>query len=55
MTLGLAYWIILLVWILFEGAIRFGYAAAYGGVGTLVLLALFVLLGWQIFGAPLRK
>jgi uncharacterized membrane protein len=56
MTLGLAYWILMLIWLVFGLLTHFGYAGAYGNVGNVVLLfVLFVLLGWQVFGAPLHK
>jgi len=56
MTLGLAFWIIMLIWFVFGGLVHFGMvAAAYAGVGTLLLFVLFLILGWQVFGAPLHK
>lgn len=56
MTLGLAYWILMLIWLVFGVLIHFGYAGPYGIVGNTVLLfVLFVLLGWQVFGAPLHR
>jgi len=56
MTLGLAYWILMLIWLVFGLLVHFGYAGAYGATGNIVLLfVLFVLLGWQVFGAPLHK
>jgi hypothetical protein len=58
MGLGLAYWILMLIWFVFGIFIHFGWAGAgaYGVVGNSVLLfVLFVLLGWQVFGAPLHR
>lgn len=56
MTLGLAYWVLMLVWLVFGLAIHFGYAAGWAvGISTILLFVLFVLLGWQVFGAPLHK
>lgn len=56
MSLGLAYWILLLVWLVFFGLTHFGYAGAWGiGVNTILLLVLFLLLGWQVFGPPLHR
>ena len=56
MTLGLAYWVLMLIWLAFGLAIHFGYAGTWGMAGnTLFLFILFVLLGWQVFGPPLRK
>jgi hypothetical protein len=56
MTLGLCYWILMIVWAVFGLVIHFGYAAGYGVAGnTLLLFVLFVLLGWQTFGPPLHR
>jgi ABC-type polysaccharide/polyol phosphate export permease len=57
MTLGLAYWIIMLVWLVFGVLWRSGFIdAPYAPVGNYVLLfVLFGLLGWQVFGPPLRR
>lgn len=56
MTLGLAFWICMLIWLLVGGLVHFGMiATAYAGVSTLLLFILFGLLGWQTFGAPLHK
>ena len=56
MTLGLAYWILMLIWFAFGLAIHFGYAGTYGAFGnSLLLFVLFVLLGWQTFGPPLHR
>jgi hypothetical protein len=56
MTLGLAFWILMLIWAVFGILIHFGYAGGYGVVGNTVLLfVLFGLLGWQVFGAPLHR
>ena len=44
MTLGLAYWIIMLIWLLF---------GLYTGY-NLMLFVLLVLIGWKIFGPPLH-
>ena len=58
MTLGLCYWILMLIWFVFGLVIHFGVgvAGAYGAIGNVLLLfVLFVLLGWQVFGPPLRR
>jgi hypothetical protein len=56
MTLGLAFWIIMLIWLVFGGLVHFGVVGvAWVGASTLLLFVLFVLLGWQVFGAPLRR
>ena len=56
MSFGLAYWIIMLVWLLFGVGLHFGWVGStYSGAGTLMLFLLFGLLGWQVFGAPLKR
>ena len=57
MTLGLAYWVLMLVWLVFGFLLHFGYVAgAYGaGVNELLLFILFLLLGWQTFGPPIHR
>jgi len=57
MTLGLCYWVLMLIWLVFGLAWHFGYvtgAYAVGG-GNLLLFILFLLLGWQVFGPPLHR
>ena len=53
MTLGLAFWIVMLVWFVF------GFWQSGWNLKTFapnfVLLFLLILLGWQVFGAPLHK
>jgi len=57
MTLGLAYWIIILVWTVFFLLSHFGYVGGtYGTAANIVLLwVLFVILGWATFGPPLHR
>ena len=58
MTLGLCYWILMLIWFVFGLVVHFGVgvAGAYGALGNVLLLfVLFLLLGWQTFGPPLRR
>lgn len=55
MTLGLAYWILMLIWLVFGVLERFGFAAGYGVVNIVLLFILFLILGWQVFGPPLRR
>jgi hypothetical protein len=57
MTLALAYWVIMLVWLVFGLLIHF---AVIGGMlivgaSTVLLFILFLLLGWQVFGPPLHR
>jgi hypothetical protein len=56
MTLGLAFWILMLIWFVFGLFAHFYSVGPYGTVFSSVLLfVLFALLGWQLFGAPLHK
>ncbi len=56
MTLGLAFWVLMLIWAVFGGLLHFGFVAtAYAGIGTVLLFVLFGLLGWQVFGPPLHR
>lgn len=57
MTLGLAYWILMLIWFVFGLLVHFAFVGGQYGVlgGTVLLFVLFVLLGWQVFGPPLRR
>jgi hypothetical protein len=56
MTLGLCYWVLMLIWLVFGALVHFGMAGAYGLVGNSILLfILFLLLGWQVFGPPLHR
>lgn len=55
MSLGLAFWVIMLIWLVF-GIIVHVYPGGVYGVwgGTLLLFVLLLLLGWKVFGAPLH-
>jgi hypothetical protein len=57
MTLGLAYWVLMLIWLVFGLLTHFGMVGtAIGPVADIVLLFfLFLLLGWQVFGPPLHR
>jgi hypothetical protein len=55
MNIGLAFWIIMLVWFVFSLAWHFGALGVYGPLGGAVLIfVLFLLLGWKVFGPPLH-
>ena len=57
MTIGLAFWILMLIWLVFGLAWNWPGAGvgAYGPIGnTLLLFVLLLLLGWHVFGAPLH-
>jgi hypothetical protein len=57
MTLGLIYWILMLIWFVFGLLVHFTVVAGpYTVVGnSLLLFVLFLILGWQVFGAPVRR
>jgi hypothetical protein len=57
MTLGLAYWVLMMIWLVFGLLVHFGVVAGLyaTGVNVLLLFVLFVLLGWQVFGPPLHR
>jgi hypothetical protein len=56
MTLGLCFWIIMLVWLVFGALLHFGLVGSvYAGANVLLLFVLFGLLGWQTFGPPLHR
>lgn len=56
MTIGLAFYILMLIWLVFGLLLHFNYVGGpYGPVGNnLLLFVLFLLLGWKVFGAPLH-
>ena len=56
MTRGLIFWVLMLVWLVFGIVWHFGVVGAPYGIlgGVLLLFILFALLGWQVFGAPIR-
>lgn len=54
MTRGLAFWILMLLWLVLGVAWHFGlWGVPVWGIAILPFL-LFGLLGWQTFGPPLR-
>jgi hypothetical protein len=60
MKMGLLFWILMLICVVFGVWVNWpaggGAAVAYGPVGgTVLLLVLVGLLGWKVFGAPLRE
>lgn len=55
MTLGLCFWILMLIWAVFGLAVWNGAVGPYGNIGhTLLLFVLLMLLGWHAFGPPLH-
>lgn len=56
MPLGIAFWVLMIVWFVFGLALHFGVVAATWGVGnTLLLFVLFAILGWQVFGPVVHR
>jgi hypothetical protein len=55
MTRGLLFWVLMVVWFVFWLAVFGGLVGRYGAEGSNVLLfILFGLLGWQVYGPPVR-
>jgi len=55
MNIGLAFWILMLLWLVFGFAWHSGVLGVYGPWGgTLLLFILLLLLGWKVFGPPLH-
>lgn len=55
MSIGLAFWILMLIWLVFGLAWHWGALGPYGPIGgTLLLFILLLLLGWKTFGPPLH-
>lgn len=52
MTLVLCYWILMLIWLVFGVWSSWPNLKASGGDGLLFILL--VLLGWHVFGAPIK-
>lgn len=56
MTRGLIFWILMLIWLVFSLAAFGGYAGVYGvRAGAFLEFVLFALLGWQVFGTPVKS
>lgn len=55
MTRRLIFWVLMLIWAVFSLAIVGGYGGHYGPfAGTFLEFVLFLLLGWQVYGAPVE-
>ena len=55
MSLGLAFWILMLIWLVFGLAWHAGFAGPYGVWGSSILLFILLgLLGWHAFGPPIH-
>jgi hypothetical protein len=58
MSMGLMFWVLMLLWLVFSLASAFGGGAIgqYGpAVNSVLLFILFVLLGWKVFGLLFRS
>jgi hypothetical protein len=57
MTLGLAFYILMLLWLVFGLVVGWPYGTTVGWHflgGNLLLFFLLLLLGWKVFGPPLH-
>lgn len=55
MSLGLAFWITMLVWLVFTVAVQRDAPLNWRSHGgTALVFLLFLMLGWGIFGAPIK-
>lgn len=55
MTRGLIFWVLMLIWLVFGFIVWGGYLGHYGIYGDRLLeFILFLLLGWQTYGPPVR-
>jgi hypothetical protein len=57
MTLGLLFWILMAIWLIFGILSHFGMVAGVYAVSAnaVLLFVLFLLLGWATFGPPLHR
>jgi hypothetical protein len=52
----LIFWVLMLIWFVFQLAVFGGYAGSWGAQGSVLLnFVLFLLLGWQVYGPPVRN
>lgn len=56
MSRGLIFWVLMLIWLVFGILLYTGFVSGhYGVAGNQVLVfILFLLLGWQVYGPPVR-
>ena len=54
MSLGLAFWIIMLLWLVLGLWAGWPFQNHFLLAGNLMLFILLLLLGWKVFGAPLQ-
>lgn len=56
MSRGLIFWVLMLIWFVFSLAVFGGYVGVYGArAGGVLEFVLFLLLGWQVYGPPVRS
>jgi hypothetical protein len=53
MTLAIAYWVCMLLWLCLGVWQNWGTPRAAGG--SILLFVLLVLIGWQVFGSPIVR
>ena len=57
MSMGLIFWVLMLLWFVFAMAWSWGWAPISSSgpwVNSVWLFILFLLLGWKVFGAPVH-
>lgn len=54
MSLGLAFWVLMLLWLVLGLYIGYTGASHFVLGGNLLLFILLLLLGWKVFGPPLQ-
>lgn len=54
MSMGLVFWILMLLWLVFWGLSTWGPLTQFPWGGNLLLFILLLLLGWASFGAPIH-
>lgn len=55
MTRGLIFWVLMLIWFVFQIGLLGGFISGPWVRGSAVLdFVLFLLLGWQVYGPPVR-
>jgi len=55
MSLGLMFWVLMVIWLVFGLAWHGGHVGIYGPwISTVLLFVLFLLLGWKVFGPPIH-
>lgn len=56
MSRGLIFWVLMLIWLVFSLAVFGGFGGVYLARATPLLeFILFLLLGWQVYGPPVRS